>query len=236
MLRTLHIRDFVIVDQAEIQFEPGFTLFSGETGAGKSILIDALSLALGARADAGFIRENCARADISAIFDAPEALLAWLREHELDTDDDMLILRRVIDTQGRGRAFINGLPVTLGQLRGLAENLVDIHGQHAHQSLLKASSQRDMLDSHSGHHALAADVRNAWQDWQQADKALRADTQNANLLEQERERLAWPVAELDRLGLHAGEWEQRSNHHNPLAHAQTQQEGVNPALAPPDKN
>src|SRR3546814_19211918 len=134
-----------------------------------------------------------------------------------------------MDTQGRGRALTNCLPGTLGQLRGSAENLVDIHGQHANQSLLKASSQRDMLDSQGGHHALAADVRNAWQDWQQADKALRAATQNANLLEQERERLAWQVAELDRLGLHAGEWEQISNHHNRLAHAKTLQERVSTA-------
>src|SRR5690606_4451019 len=130
MLRTLHIRDFVIVEQAEIQFDAGFTVFSGETGAGKSILIDALSLALGARADASALRENAARADISAVFDPPDTLDGWLREQELDADD-ALVLRRVIDSQGRSRAFINGLPVTLGQLRELGEYLVDIHGQHA---------------------------------------------------------------------------------------------------------
>src|SRR5690606_5883977 len=131
MLRTLHIRDFVIVDQADIHFEPGFTVFSGETGAGKSILIDALSLALGARADTTVLREGAPRADITAVFDAPEALALWLQSQELDTED-ALVLRRVIDNQGRSRSFINGLPVTLGQLRELGEHLVDIHGQHAH--------------------------------------------------------------------------------------------------------
>jgi len=231
MLRTLHIRDFVIVDQAEISFEAGFTVFSGETGAGKSILIDALSLALGARGDASVVRESSARADISAVFDTPAALRAWLCEQALDADDDTLILRRVIDAQARSRAFVNGAPVTLGQLRELAEHLVDIHGQHAHQSLLRPSSQRDMLDAQGGHQVLAAQVRQAWQAWQQADKALRAATQDASQLEQERERLAWQVAELDRLDLGEGEWEQLSNDHNRLAHAQALQEGASQALA-----
>ena len=142
MLRTLHIRDFVIVDQADIQFEPGFTVFSGETGAGKSILIDALSLTLGARGDASVVRDNAARTDISAVFDVPDTLHPWLQERELDTDD-ALVLRRVIDIQARSKAFINGLHVTQGQLRKLDELLVDIHGQQAHQSLLKTASQRD---------------------------------------------------------------------------------------------
>src|SRR5690606_20416670 len=109
MLRTLHLRDFVIVDQAEIHFESGFTVFSGETGAGKSILIDALSLALGSRGAATVLREGASRSDITAVFEAPDALRPWLQERELDSDD-ALVLRRVIDSQGRSRAFINGLP------------------------------------------------------------------------------------------------------------------------------
>jgi DNA repair protein RecN (Recombination protein N) len=231
MLRTLHIRDFVIVDQADIQFEAGFTVFSGETGAGKSILIDALSLALGARADTAVVRNGCKRADISAVFDIPASLEPWLNDRELAQDDDRLILRRVVDSQGRSRAFINGLPVTLNQLRELAEGLVDIHGQHAHQSLLKPANQRDMLDSQGGHQNLASQVRHAWQAWQQAEKTLRAASLNASQLEQERERLAWQVAELDRLALADGEWEQISNDHSRLAHAQALQEGASQALA-----
>src|SRR5690606_35791450 len=162
-------------------FDAGFTVFSGETGAGKSILIDALSLALGARSDTGFIREGAARADISAVFDAPDSLTAWLTEHDFDPDDD-LILRRTIDRQGRSRAYISGVPVTLAQLRELGEQLVDIHGQHAHQSLLRPASQRDLLDAQGGHLPLARQVQQAWQQWQAAEKALAQALQNAAAL------------------------------------------------------
>ncbi len=116
MLRTLHIRDFVIVEQAEIHFDAGFTVFSGETGAGKSILIDALALALGGRGDAGVLREGAQRADITALFDTPDALAGWLAERELDAGPE-LALRRVVDAQGRSRAYLNGNPVTVALLR-----------------------------------------------------------------------------------------------------------------------
>ncbi len=230
MLRTLHIRDFVIVDQAEIQFENGFTVFSGETGAGKSILIDALSLALGARADTTVVRDGAARTDISAVFEAPSNLVSWLQEHEFDPDDG-LVLRRVVDSQGRSRAFINGTPATLGQLRELGEQLVDIHGQHAHQSLLKTSSQRDLLDAQGNHLALARQVQKAWQQWQAANGLLDAAQKNAHALQTERERLEWQLSELDRLGLQPGEWENIGNEHNRLAHAQALLEGATHALA-----
>ncbi|MGP1613958.1 MAG: DNA repair protein RecN, partial [Pollutimonas bauzanensis] len=230
MLRTLHIRDFVIVDQAEIQFDTGFTVFSGETGAGKSILIDALSLALGSRGDTTVLRDGAARTDISAVFDPPASLHDWLREHEFDIDD-ALVLRRVIDSQGRSRAFINGVPVTLGQLRQLGEQLVDIHGQHAHQSLLKTASQRDLLDAQGGQLPLLRQVQQAWQQWQQAEKTLAAAQQNAAALQQERERLEWQLSELDRLALQQGEWDAITNDHNRLAHAQALLDGATQALA-----
>lgn len=230
MLRTLHIRDFVIVERAEIQFEPGFTVFSGETGAGKSILVDALSLALGARGDAGMLREGGGRADISAVFDVPDSLRPWLEEREMDSDD-ALVLRRTIDAQARSKAFINGLPVALGQLRELGEQLVDIHGQHAHQSLLRAASQREMLDAQGGHQGLARQVQQAWQQWQEARKALEAAQRDAEALQQERERLAWQAGELDRLELRPGEWETVSGDHNRLAHAQALLDGAGQALA-----
>lgn len=229
MLRTLHIRDFVIVEQAEIQFDAGFTVFSGETGAGKSILIDALSLALGARADASVLREGATRTDISAVFDPPATLETWLVEQQLDIDD-ALVLRRVIDNQGRSRAFINGLPVTLGQLRELGEYLVDIHGQHAHQSLLKAASQRELLDTQGGHLPLARQVQQAWQHWQQAQKALDAARENSAALQEERARLEWQLMELDRVGLKPGEWDAINNDHNRLAHAQALLDGATQAL------
>jgi DNA repair protein RecN (Recombination protein N) len=230
MLRTLHIRDFVIVDQAEIQFSKGFTVFSGETGAGKSILIDALSLALGARADAAVLRDGAIRTDVSAVFEAPSSLVPWLQEHEFDPEDG-LVLRRVVDNQGRSRAFINGTPATLGQLRELGEQLVDIHGQHAHQSLLKTSSQRDLLDAQGNHQALARQVQKAWQQWQAANGLLEAAQKNAATLQIERERLEWQLSEVDRLGLQPGEWENISNEHNRLAHAQALLEGATHALA-----
>src|SRR5690606_35633021 len=170
MLRALHIRDFVIVDQADIAFDAGFTVFSGETGAGKSILIDALALALGGRGDAALIRQAAPRADISAVFDAPEAAPGWLAEQALDGPE--LILRRVIDSQGRSKAWINGVPATLGQLRDLGALLVDIHGQHAHQSLLQPASQRELLDTQGGHADQARALQQAWTDWRQAQAAL----------------------------------------------------------------
>lgn len=235
MLRSLHIRDFVIVDQADIQFDSGFTVFSGETGAGKSILIDALSLALGARSDASVVRDHCARTDISAVFDVPEILFPWLEERQLDTDD-VLILRRTIDNQARSRAFINGLPVTIGQLRELAENLVDIHGQHANQSLLKTSNQRDLLDAQGGHKTLAQQVQQAWQEWQHASKILADAERNAAILQEERERLAQQLAELDQLNMHEGEWDAISNEHNRLANAQALLDGAAQALAALDND
>ncbi|NYT58790.1 DNA repair protein RecN [Alcaligenaceae bacterium] len=235
MLRSLHIRDFVIVDQAEIPFTTGFTVFSGETGAGKSILIDALSLALGARGDASVIRDGAPRADISAVFEPPVSLHNWLQEHEFATDDD-LILRRVIDAQGRSRSFINGLPVTLGQLRELADHLIDIHGQHAHQSLLKAASQRELLDTQGGHLPLARQVQQAWQQWQQAEKNLASALSNAATLQAVREQLEWQVAELEQLGLHENEWETLTAEHNRLAHAQALLDGATQALATLDND
>jgi len=235
MLRSLHIRDFVIVDQAEIQFESGFTVFSGETGAGKSILIDALSLALGARGDAASIRQGAERTDISAVFDVPPELRQSLVDLEFDPDD-ALVLRRVIDSQGRSRAYVNGTPATLAQLRTLSESLVDIHGQHAHQSLIRPASQRDMLDAQGGHETLARETLMAWQAWQQAEKTLQKARDNQEALQTERERLEWQIGELSRLNPRRGEWEALSASQNRLAHAQALLEGATQALAALDND
>jgi len=229
MLRALHINDFVIVDQTEVEFGPGFTVFSGETGAGKSILIDALALALGERADASVLREGASRAEVSAVFDVPPALLDWLAERELDTDS--LVLRRVIDTQGRSRGYINGVPATLTQLRELGEHLVDIHGQHAHQSLLKTDSQRDMLDDHGDHGGLRRDTAQAWKAWRELARKLEAVERDAASLQQERERLQWQADELDRLALQDGEWDHLQAEHGRLAHAQSLIDGASQTIA-----
>src|SRR5512135_285643 len=168
MLKYLSIRDFVIVESLELDFTAGFTALTGETGAGKSILIDALSLALGERGDAGMVRSGCERADIGAEFDISSLpqLQAWLREQELEGDEGVCLLRRTLDAGGRSRGFINGRSATLQQMREAGEHLIDIHGQHAHQSLLRADAQRDLLDSHAGLGKQAEEVAASFKAWQ----------------------------------------------------------------------
>src|SRR6201991_5351708 len=143
MLRRLNLKDFVIVPELELDFGPGFAVLTGETAAGKSTLIDALQLALGSRGDAGVVREGAARAEISAEFDTPPALSAWLDEAGFD-NGETLLLRRVIDAQGKSRAWVNGSVATVAQLREAADHLVEIHGQHAWQSLTRAASVREL--------------------------------------------------------------------------------------------
>lgn len=230
MLRLLHVRDFVIVDEAEINFSPGFTVFSGETGAGKSILIDALSLVLGARGDTGLLRAGADRAEITAVFDTPASLHGWLAERELDPQDD-LVLRRIIDAQGRSKAYVNGVPANLGMLRELGEHLVDIHGQHAHQGLLTAANQRVLLDQHAGLAETVQATAAAWHHWREALQALEAAQRNAHDIEQERERLQWQIDELSALAPKPGEWEVVSNEQSRLAHGQALLEGATRTLA-----
>ena len=168
MLRRLTIRDFVLVDRLELEFSPGFGTLTGETGAGKSILVDALAFALGERADVGLVRTGCERAEVAAEFDlqGSPAAAECLRQQDLDSGDGLL-LRRVLDANGRSRAYLNGSPVTLTQLREVAESLVDIHGQHAHQSLLRGDAQRALLDSHARLGALLGEVGAAWRRWRE---------------------------------------------------------------------
>lgn len=229
MLRSLLVRDYVIVAEAEILFDEGFTVFSGETGAGKSILIDALALALGERGDVGCVREGATRAEITAIFDVPQTLSGWLQEHDLDADDE-LTLRRVIDSQGKSRGYINGSPATIKQLQEIGEHLVDIHGQHAHQSLLKAASQRDMLDTHGGLQALRDSVAQAWKAWRAVSRRRQAALEDAGSLAAEREKTEWQIAQLDALDLKPGEWEQLTEEHQRLAHGQALIDGAASAL------
>jgi len=230
MLRALHIRDFVIVAEADISFDQGFTVFSGETGAGKSILVDALALTLGGRADSSVLRTGSTRAEISAVFDTPETLTTWLTEHDLHAEDE-LILRRVIDSQGRSRAYVNGSAVTATQLREIGEYLIDIHGQHAHQSLLRPESQRDLLDAHGNHHALRLTVQSAWKAWRSIERQIVLSEQDASTLEAARDKLDWQLAELDRLAIEAGEWEEISAEHTRLANGQALLDGAAQTLA-----
>ena len=228
MLRRLSLRDVVIVAELEIELGAGFTVLTGETGAGKSILVDALQLALGQRADAALVREGAARAEVSAEFDSPPALAAWLDEGGF-TVDETLLLRRSVDAQGKSRAWINGSPATVAQLREAAEQLVDIHGQHAWQSLTRPAAVRALLDAEAG--ADTTVLAAAWRSWQQALATLAAAREQRDTLERERERLAWQVGELQKLAPAEGEWAALEAEHRRLAHGQTLLEGTRAALA-----
>jgi DNA repair protein RecN (Recombination protein N) len=236
MLRSLYIRDFVIVDELDIDLESGFTVLTGETGAGKSILLDALSLAMGERADPSQIREGKNRAEISAIFSLTDPLKktisSWLEAQDFSTEDDgaTIILKRVIDTSGRSKAFINGGTATLNQLKELSSFLVDIHGQHAHQLLLKAGAQRDLLDNQANLDGLVVEVKQLYQAWQAAKKQLELAKNAGENLQKEQERLAWQLEELDALAPQAGEWAEIEQDHARLANAAKLIEGSQNAI------
>jgi len=229
MLRRLTLRDVVIVSRLEVELAAGFSVLTGETGAGKSILIDALQLALGGRGDAGIVREGCARAEVTAEFDTPPALAGWLDEAGFDHNlDALLLLRRSIDTQGKSRAWINGSPATVGQLREAGEHMVDIHGQHAWQSLTRPAAVRALLDEQAGVDAAA--LAALWQAWKGAESALADAHARAATLERERERLAWQIGEVDKLAPGDDEWDALNAEHQRLAHAQSLLDGVRAAL------
>ena len=222
MLRALSIRDYVIVDAAELELAAGFTALTGETGAGKSILVDALALALGGRADAAVVRAGASRADISAEFDVADAPEArhWLADQEFDDPESACVLRRTIDAQGRSRAFVNGRPATAAQLREVGEMLVDIHGQHEHQQLTRRDSQRALLDAFAGAQSTAKDVAVRHGAWRKAQEARAARERAQAGSARERELLAHEIRELDALAFDAQRWEEEEGEHRRLAHAQ----------------
>jgi DNA repair protein RecN (Recombination protein N) len=231
MLLSLSIRNFVIVDELALEFAPGFSVLTGETGAGKSILIDALLLALGERADADVVREGAARAEIAAEFCLGEAASAWLAAQELQGDDTATaLLRRTVDASGRSKAFINGSTVTLAQLRELGELLVDVHGQHAHQSLLKPSAQVALLDEHGGLATQARTVGEQFAAWRRATRARSEAEAMEGSAQLEQDRLRWIVDELGEVAPAAGEWEAVQAEHKRLSHAASLVEGAQAAV------
>lgn len=216
-LRRIALRDFVIVRALELDLSTGFTVLTGETGAGKSILIDALQIALGNRADAGAVREGAQRLDVSAEFDADPGLAGWLDTGGFDTGDTLL-LRRTVDLQGRSRGWINGAPATATQLRELGERLLDIHGQHAWQSLTRPDAMRGLLDAYAGVDTRTLDA--AWQSWRDALAAHDRARSAQDSLQHERERLQWQVAEIMKLAPGTDEWDELSARHTRASHAQ----------------
>ncbi|MES2191332.1 MAG: DNA repair protein RecN [Pseudomonadota bacterium] len=216
-LKSISLRDFVIVHTLDLDLEAGFTVLTGETGAGKSILIDALQLALGARADAGVVREGAQRCEISAEFDNPPALLDWLEQAGFDAGDSLL-LRRTIDAQGKSRAWINGSAATATQLKEIADKLVDIHGQHAWQSLTRPDAVRGLLDSYGSVSTQALTAH--WLKWRLAQKTLQDAREAQDSLQRERERLAWQIGEVDKLAPGDNEWDELNTQHSRLSNAQ----------------
>ena len=226
-LKSISLRDFVIVPEMELDLQDGFTVLTGETGAGKSILIDALQLALGARADAGVVREGAPRCEISAEFDSSADLTDWLEQAGFEAGETLL-LRRTIDAQGKSRAWINGSAATLGQLKAIAEQLVDIHGQHAWQSLTRAEAVRGLLDAYAG--VSTAELSLRWQHWRQAQKTLAQAREAQDSLQREHERLAWQIGELGKLAPGEHEWEELNTQHSRLSNAQALREAVQTAV------
>ena len=222
MLLALSLSDFVIVDQLKLNFETGFTVLTGETGAGKSITLDAIGLLLGDKADYGQVRQGAKEARLSALFDISQLPQLQAQLHEqgfLNDGSDELAIRRIIDAKGKSRSFINNQAATLAQLKQIGSQLIDIHGQNAHHSLNHETAQRELLDAFANHQESVQAVKTAYHQWQQAKKALHDAQNQAETLEIERERLEWQYNELSQLHLRPNEWEQLSQSHDSLAHA-----------------
>lgn len=227
-LKSISLRNFVIVRELDLELEPGFTVLTGETGAGKSILIDALQLALGSRADSGVIRDGATRCEISVELDSPADLRTWLDEAGFDPAET-LVLKRTIDMQGKSRAWINGSTALATQLKVVADRLVDIHGQHAWQSLTRPDSVRQLLDRYAS--IGTEQLSRCWRQWRVAQKELEQARQSQDSLQQERERLVWQIGEVDKLAPGLDEWEELNARHARLSHAQALREAVQSAAA-----
>lgn len=228
MLASLLLRDFVIVDRLDVEFQAGFTVLTGETGAGKSILIDALSLALGERGESGLVRAGCDKAEISAEFitaGMPQ-LQTWLLDNALASEDFGLLLRRVLYADGRSRGFINGTTVTLQQMREVGDMLVDIYSQHVHHSLLKPAVQRDLLDDYAGAASLAAQVAAAWHEWRALYERRLELEHHAAAFAAELAELRDKVSELTEISVSVEEWESLQQEHSRLAHAASLLQGA----------
>ncbi len=226
-LKRIVLRDFVIVSELELDLADGFTVLTGETGAGKSILIDALQLVTGERADTGMIREGAQRTEVSAEFNPSSTISQWLVNTGFDANETLL-LRRTVDTQGKSRAWINGSPATATQLRELGEQLFDIHGQHAWQSLTRPEAVRALLDAYA--QVNCASLSALWQQWRLAQGALQDASAEQESMQRESERLLWQISEVEKLSPKPDEWADLSTEHSRLSHAQALLDAAQAAL------
>ena len=202
MLNTLSIHNFALVQAMELEFGSGMTVITGETGAGKSILLDALGLTLGQRAEADFVRRGADKADISATFHSNTSAAEWLQEHDLPADED-IILRRVVSAEGRSRGYINGRPVSAADLREIASRLISVHSQNAHQRLLEKDAPRDIIDAFAGLQNQATELRNLWSGWQSAQRKLNSLQENTRVAVKRRADIGFVSSAPDKIGLGA---------------------------------
>ena len=214
-LQRIYLKDFVIVHSLDLDFHAGFTALTGETGAGKSILIDALQLALGGRAEASMIREGQLRAEVTVDFSTTPQVNDWLNEQSIDQENNAVLVRRTVDNQGRSRGWINGAAVTATQLRELGGMLLDIHGQHAWQGLMKPESTRTLLDKYGGIDTQR--LPQLWADWKQAQTAVTQVIAGQAQMESEHDQIQWQLAELEKLNPGAAEWDSLQAEHSRLA-------------------
>ncbi len=230
MLNTLSIHNFALVQAMELEFGSGMTVITGETGAGKSILLDALGLTLGQRAEADFVRRGADKADISATFHSNTSAAEWLQAHDLPADED-IILRRVISAEGRSRGYINGRPVSAADLRDIASRLISVHSQNAHQRLLEKDTPRDIIDAFAGLQDQATELRTLWSGWQSAQRKLNSLQENSSELQAQKQLLEYQVYELRDLELQEAELEELEAEHKRLAGAESTQMSGHGALA-----
>jgi DNA repair protein RecN (Recombination protein N) len=231
VLRALEVRDFVLVERVSLEFVPGFGVLTGETGAGKSMLVDAIELLMGGRAEGDLVRAGAERAELSAEFDfKDEALAAWLAEADLVGDPEKILIRRSMERSGRSRSFINGHAATLAQLREAGERLVDLHGQHAHQSLMRASAQRELLDAHAGSQALARETAEAFRAWKRLETVATEAEKNYSVREAERADVEEKVRDLKALKLEEGEWDKLNAELTRLQHGSSLLAGAQSSL------
>jgi DNA repair protein RecN (Recombination protein N) len=229
-LQHIVLRDFVIVRELDLDLSSGFSALTGETGAGKSILIDALQLVLGARAESSVVREGASRAEICAEFDTTPEILKWLDDEGFAdiATDGQLLLKRTIDAQGKSRAWINGSPATATQLRALGDRVLDIHGQHAWQSLTRPDAVRGLLDAYAG--VTLQGLTQTWTQWRQATQVLHEARTAQATLQEERERLLWQITEVDKLAPNEGEWDELNSQHTRLSNAQALMDAAQTAI------